>query len=632
MADSTSSMPVGTTGAGGGNMLRITGLNTGLDVDAMVKKMLTADQTKVDNAKKQQQLIQWRQEAYQSIIKDVKDLQNAYFDVTNSSNYLLSSNSYNNMTAASSDATIASAKASATSVAGTYKIKVDQLAQAATISGNQYLVSDVSGWKGGSITFNSTPITLDDSSTSASELVDKINSSIKSSDLSGKVTASLVTSDGKDYIKFTSTSENTISMSSSDIDDIGEKSKNLISASSNSNTKLTELGIDANTYSLTLNGSSFDITVTDSSTIQDLVDSIKNGTDGKVTARFNELTGQFSIQTAATGSSAALSVTGDTGILNKLGLETGKTATGTDAKVSIKEPGSSEYIDTTQSSNNFTINGVSYSITEETTDPVSISVTQDTSKVHDLITNFIDKYNNLIGEIQDKLSEKKDYDYSPLTDSQKSSMSDTDITNWETKAKEGILRNDDNLEQLLNDLTSAFSSPVLGSNNKNVSTLYFGNIGSNSIGIDTSDDVTQGGKLSIVDDAKFTDALTNHADEIMKLFTTTSDSKNSTDKFNQSGIFQRISNIITSNVGVIGSTYNSGTLTKYANLQDDYSISGGGGTGTLPDQIYQQQLLISTLTDRMNDDQTKYYNQFTQLETAMETLNAQQSTLSMYLS
>ncbi len=211
-------------------------------------------------------------------------------------------------------------------------------------------------------------------------------------------------------------------------------------------------------------------------------------------------------------------------------------------------------------------------------------------------------------------------------------MSDTDITNWETKAKEGILRNDDNLEQLLNDLTSAFSSPVLGSNNKNVSTLYFGNIGSNSIGIDTSDDVTQGGKLSIVDDAKFTDALTNHADEIMKLFTTTSDSKNSTDKFNQSGIFQRISNIITSNVGVIGSTYNSGTLTKYANLQDDYSISGGGGTGTLPDQIYQQQLLISTLTDRMNDDQTKYYNQFTQLETAMETLNAQQSTLSMYLS
>jgi flagellar hook-associated protein 2 len=627
MADSTSSsMPVGTTGAGGGNMLRITGLNTGLDVDAMVKKMLTADQTKVDNAKKQQQLIQWRQEAYQSIIKDVKDLQSAYFDVTNSSNYLLSSNSYNNMTATSSDATIASAKASATSVAGTYKIKVDQLAQAATISGNQYLVSDVSKWNGGSITFNGSQITLSKTSTSASDLVSDINKQIsESSDLNGKVTASLVTYADKDYINFTSTSENTISMS-----DIGETSTFF-----NSNTKLSELGINAGTtYSLSLNGSSFDFKATDSSTIQDLADAIKNGTDGKVTARLNELTGQFSIQTSDTGSGSKLSITDSDDILSKLGIDASKTATGVDAKVSIKEPGSSEYIDTTQNSNNFTVNGVTYSLTDVTAEneSISISVTKDTSKVHDLITNFIDKYNNLIGEIQDKISEKKDYDYSPLTDSQKSSMSDTDITNWETKAKQGILRNDDNLEQLLNDLTSAFSSPVLGSNNKNVSTLYFGNIGSNSIGIDTSDDVTQGGKLSIVDDAKFTDALTNHADEIMKLFTTTSDSKNSTDKFNQSGIFQRISNIITSNVGVIGSTYNSGTLTKYANLQDDYSISGGGGTGTLPDQIYQQQLLISTLTDRMNDDQTKYYNQFTQLETAMETLNAQQSTLSMYLS
>ncbi|QCH26964.1 flagellar filament capping protein FliD [Clostridium tyrobutyricum] len=574
MADSTSSMPVGTTGAGGGNVLRITGLNTGLDIDAMVKKMLTADQTKVDNAKKQQQLIQWRQEAYQSIIKDVKDLQSAYFDVTNSSNYLLSSNSYNNMTATSSDATIASAKASATSVAGIYKISVSKLASSAIVEGKNEIKDDKNN--------------------------QSITSSTRLEDIDG-------ITDGK------------ISIGLNYNDGTFESSKSV----------------------------TVDFDVTDTSTIQDLSDAIKNKTGGVVTARFNELTGKFSIQTLSTGelSKLGIDIDSDTsGLFSKFGItSTSGNNIGGNAEFQIKEPGSSAYSDTiSKGSNNFTINGVSYSINEttvtknaddtETDNPISISVTQDTSKVHDLITNFIDKYNNLIGEIQDKLSEAKDYDYSPLTDTQKSSMSDTDITNWETKAKQGILRNDDNLEQLLNDLTSAFSSPVVDSNNKNVSTLYFGNIGSNSIGIDTSKDVTQGGKLSIVDDAKFTDALTNHADEIMKLFTTTSDSKNSTDKFNQSGIFQRISDIVTNNVGVIGSTYNSGTLTKYANLQDDYSISGGGGTGTLPDQIYQQQLLISTLTDRMNDDQTKYYNQFTQLETAMEQLNAQQSTLSMYLS
>lgn len=569
MADSTSSsMPVGATGAGGGNMLRITGLNTGLDIDAMVKKMLTADQTKVDQAKQQQQLIQWRQEAYQSIIKDVKDLQNTYFDITNSTSYLLSSNSYNNMTASSSDATTVSGKASATATAGNYKILIKQLASAANLTGSQ------------------------------------------------------------------------------------------ISAQSGSATKLSDLGISGN-ISLALdynNGGTagsktVTFTATDSSTIQDLEDAIKNQTGGAVTAKFNELTGQFSIQTSTTGSSSTISVTDNNGVLSKLGI-TDKTGTGNDALVAIKEPGSSSYIVSRQSSNNFTVNGVTYSISDVNStnsdiskdkvgqsvvvdavadSPVSISVTQDTSKVHDLITNFIDKYNNLVGEIQDKLSEKKDYDYAPLTDAQKEEMSDTDITNWENKAKEGILRNDDNLQQLLDNLTSAFNTPVVDSSGKSVSTIYFGSIGDNALGIDTSDDYSEGAKLSITDEQKFTDALNNHADEIMKLFTTTSDSTDATDKFNQSGIFQRISDIIDKNVGVIGTTLNSGTLTKYANLQDDYSVTGGSGTGTLPDQIYQQQLLINTLTDRMNDDQTKYYNQFTQLEVAMEQLNAQQSTLSLYL-
>ncbi|KAA8678172.1 flagellar filament capping protein FliD [Clostridium sp. WLY-B-L2] len=568
MADSTSSMPVGATGAGGGNMLRITGLNTGLDIDAMVKKMLTADQTKIDQAKQQQQLIQWRQEAYQSIIKDVKDLQSTYFDITNSTSYLLSSNSYNNMTASSSDATTVSGKASATATAGNYKILIKQLASAANLTGSQ------------------------------------------------------------------------------------------ISAQSGSATKLSDLGISGN-ISLALdynNGGTagsktVTFTATDSSTIQDLEDAIKNQTGGAVTAKFNELTGQFSIQTSTTGSSSTISVTDNNGVLSKLGI-TDKTGTGNDALVAIKEPGSSSYIVSRQSSNNFTVNGVTYSISDVNStnsdiskdkvgqsvvvdavadSPVSISVTQDTSKVHDLITNFIDKYNNLVGEIQDKLSEKKDYDYAPLTDAQKEEMSDTDITNWENKAKEGILRNDDNLQQLLDNLTSAFNTPVVDSSGKSVSTIYFGSIGDNALGIDTSDDYSEGAKLSITDEQKFTDALNNHADEIMKLFTTTSDSTDATDKFNQSGIFQRISDIIDKNVGVIGTTLNSGTLTKYANLQDDYSVTGGSGTGTLPDQIYQQQLLINTLTDRMNDDQTKYYNQFTQLEVAMEQLNAQQSTLSLYL-
>lgn len=653
---STTSTPTGSTGAGGGNMLRITGLNTGLDIDAMVKKMLTADQTKIDKAKQQQQLIQWRQEAYQSIIKDVKDLQSSYFDVAKSANNLLSSGNYNNMTANSLDTTGAvSAKAAAGTAAGTYKIKVNDIAQAAVITStnsvnSQYkIATDVSNWKNGTISFavtGGTTASLDltgftgtgTSTTDVNNLTSYINNQINIKGLNGEVSASVVTdSTGNNYIKFTPASGTNVNMTTSGITDIGDGAKTLISTSSS--TKLTDLKSNLNTsIALQLNYNGKDVTVTldnsnGTATIDDLNTAIKNATGGAVIGKFDDMTGKFQLQTTTTGSTSSLSVESGTSsdLLTALNMSVSASpAQGSDANVTITQPGSTTGTTLTESSNNFTVNGVSYSITGTTDSDVSISVTQDTSKMHDLISNFIDKYNNVVGEIQDKLSEKKDYGYQPLTDSQKSSMSATDITNWETKAKQGILRNDDNLQNILDNLTSAFTSPVLDSSGKSVSTLYFGSHGSNAIGIDTSDDVTQGGKISITDDEKFTDAITNHADEIMKLFTTTSTSTDKATNFNQSGIFQRLSQILTDNVGMIGTSYNSSILTKYANLQDDYSSTGSSGTGTLPDQIYEQQLIITNLTTRMSDDQTKYYNQFTQLETAMEQLNAQQSTISSY--
>ncbi|WP_406547961.1 flagellar cap protein FliD N-terminal domain-containing protein [Clostridium ljungdahlii] len=75
---SDSSMPIGSTGAGGGNMIRLTGLSSGLDVDAVVKKMMAGEQTKLDKAQQDQQTTQWKQEAYQDIIKNIKDLQSSF--------------------------------------------------------------------------------------------------------------------------------------------------------------------------------------------------------------------------------------------------------------------------------------------------------------------------------------------------------------------------------------------------------------------------------------------------------------------------------------------------------------------------------------------------------------------------
>jgi flagellar hook-associated protein 2 len=656
VSSSSYTTPSGMTGAGGGNMLRITGMATGLDVDAMVKKMMAAEQVKVDKVKQEQQLILWKQQAYQDIISSIKDLQNSVFDPLNPSNNLLSQSNYNNLIASGSNATAINATAQTGAASGTYTINVTQIAQSSVIGSDnslntQFKVNNTTNWSGAgnSITFSvdgtnapaidlSGYTTTGDNSKDLPNLASYINNQIsKNASLNGKVSASYVKdSSGADYIKFTPLTTSAIQITSTGVSDITSLNKNFTSASIN--TKLTSLDSTLNTnlsLNLNYNGKAIAVNLDNSAagkngsaTINDLITAIKTATGGQVTGNFDDISGKFILQTVNTGSTTALSITGNS-LTAALGFTGSPYSTGSDAVVQITPPGSTIASTVTESSNNFTLNNMSYSL--NSTGTSTISVNTNTQGVHDKIKNFLDKYNTIIDKIQTKLSETKSYDYPPLTDTQKSSMSAADIASWNVKAQQGILRNDDNLEKLLSDLRSAFVTPVTDASGKSITSLHFGNFGSGAIGIDTpsgANATTDGDKITIVDDAKLNDAILNHSDDLIKLFTTSvTDSKNNLIS-SQSGIFSRIDNIFDNNVGFVGTSYNSGILTKYANVQDDYSIIGGAGGNTLPDQIYYKQLLIKQMTDAMTTKQETYYQQFSQLETAMNTLNAQQAQLS----
>lgn len=114
------------------NSNRITGLATGMDIDEMVKNMLTGEQNKVDKADQKKQLQQWQQEIYRDVIKDVKGLYDKYFSAT-SSNYILSSKMFSTMVVDSSDNSIISATAGVGASSINYKFKVTQLAEGAKI-------------------------------------------------------------------------------------------------------------------------------------------------------------------------------------------------------------------------------------------------------------------------------------------------------------------------------------------------------------------------------------------------------------------------------------------------------------------------------------------------------------------
>ena len=403
-----------------------------------------------------------------------------------------------------------------------------------------------------------------------------------------------------------------------------------LASTTSSSTTLATLGLSqaSDTFDINYNGTKKTITVNKGDKLSDIINNISNATSGAVTASFSELTGKFVLQSANTGSTQNVTISKGTGagealkalgMADATGTPNAAVTAGQDAVLNITPPGGIA-TSVTRTSNNFTIDGITYNL--QTANSTTFTVTQDSQKVFDKIKGFIDKYNAIVDKIQTKLNEKKSSDCQPLTDAQKSQMTTSQISAWEDKAKVGILRNDDNLKKMLTSLRSAFTSAVSGAG------LNFGSYGSNTFGLDTSNEADQGGKIQIVNAQKLKDAISGHSDQVLKLFTNVSSSTNKTTQFSENGIFERINNILTDNVDDTGTTQNRAILTKYANYQD----SGYSGSNTLPDQLYQQAQALKNLNKEYSTKQEAYYQQFSKLETALTTLNSQQAQLSSMIS
>lgn len=629
MSDAT----VTSSSTSGGNKLRITGMASGLDVDATVKKMLEGEQAKVDKAQQDQQIIKWKQELYQDVIKSIKDLQSTFFDSTSADKNILSTSNFAgfDVSYGTSSTTVANITAGVGAQVGNYAVSVLNLASKASVPSSSIVNNTSSAWsaanwdgkKIGFIVDGGTAQAINvTAGTSASDTVNSINNQINSNNtLKGKVQAVVVSG----TIQFQALSDSSVKVDStsttvtSDLDNLKGKVIN-----PSQSTTLGDLGLSgsSDTFNITYNGTTKTITVKSTDKLSDIITNISTATSGAVTASFSQLTGTFSIQSSSTGSSQGILVSKGTGAgnaLTSLGIADGANGSGTDASVKITPPGGTPTT-ISKSTNNFTIDGVSYNLTAK--GDTTVTVSANTDKVCDKIKTFIDKYNTVVDKIQSLLLEKKDSDYKPLTDTQKQSMTSDQITSWETKAKAGLLRNDENLENMLNSLKSAFTTGVTGVG------LTMGKYGSGSIGLDTSTDYDKPGHIDITDISKLKSAISTNGDQILKMFANVSTSTDKNKKFNESGIFSRIKSIFEDNVGFTNTTLNTATLTKYANQQDDFSSTGTSGTNTLPDQIYTQQLLIAKLKQSLSDKSDAYYQKFSKLETAMNTLNSQQSYIS----
>lgn len=364
------------------------------------------------------------------------------------------------------------------------------------------------------------------------------------------------------------------------------------------------------TLRISYDGNDYDFKINGEMSLQQLITTINASDAGKagVSAYLDENNHLAFMVPDKTKAFALQDMTSDgTDILAKLGFDPSNLsrsdvsyeeirATGVDASIQFNGvPGKF-------SSNTFTINGMTFTLKNTNAAAEDITVTHDTQGVFDSIKSFIDKYNDVIDKINGKLLEERYRDFAPLTDVQKEEMKDTDIENWEKKAKSGLIRRDQTLESALNQFRTAFYSVVTGIPSGDLAQL-------SQIGISTME-YSERGKLHI-DEDKLKKALSDNPDQVMKLFTADDNNK---DSRSGDGVANRIYQIADSfNKQLIEKAGSASTT-----VLDSYTIGKN---------LKDMNKRIDTLAQRLSDMEERYYKQFSAMESALNNMNAQSAYL-----
>lgn len=327
--------------------------------------------------------------------------------------------------------------------------------------------------------------------------------------------------------------------------------------------------------------------------LNDVLNRISSHSSLGLTAYYDAESDKVSIATTRTGNNNETGVeikVGNSGFLfDVLHIDENNEQGGTDASVTING------LAITRKSNDFTLNGVNFSL--HNAGNATVTVERDTDQIVQAITDFINEYNKILQQLNDKLSEEYYRDYPPLTDKQKEQLTDTQIEKWEERARSGLLRNDSLLRKIVNDLRLSMSDKVSG-----LST--YDSLA--SIGITTRNYQEKG--LLHIDEDELHKAVETAPDAVMNLFTTDGSTHETT------GIGQRIYEKLKTAIDLL--TQKAGNPDSM--LFDNSSISRS---------IRDIDEKISNMEKRLQNLEDRYWRQFTAMEQAISRMNAQSSWL-----
>ncbi len=365
-------------------------------------------------------------------------------------------------------------------------------------------------------------------------------------------------------------------------------------------------------------------------TKKDLVNAI-NSSDANVTVTYQEAADKFTFTSKVNGASGVIDFGGndDTAkalLSNAFGLDKTEMENGVrgkDAIVAVKYAGSDQVVELRRDSNTFTVDGLTMSLKgtfgygadgnlvnpNDETNAIEINASVDVDKLMDTIKSFVADYNAIVDMVNGELTTKHDRDYDPLTSEQKGELSESEISKWETKAKEGLLYGDSDLRSLSMDLRVVVSGGLL--------TKF------EEIGINLSSSYSDNGKLNI-DESKLRAALETDPESVQKLFTSTA-GKDAEGKETFNGLATNLKNVMNKYVKTIGSMETKGILIRKAGSK---SAAQSLTQNTYYDQLTAIDKMIDKLKARLKTEQDRYISQFSTLETMIANMNSQSSYLS----
>ena len=638
--------------------MRMTGMMSGMDTESIIQELVAAKRTKVDDVKKKQTKLEWKQDAWKELNTKLKNLQSKYL------NNMRFSTAYMKKTTKVSNSSAVSVITGENAVNGVQSLQVEQLARTAYLTGAEMKSAK------GSLTALSKLSDLTGGESIAGSGQIKIQAGSK--EVSMTITADTTISDVMNQLKDAGLNANfdekqqRLFISAKESGEANDFS--IVGLDANGQAALSALGISTGLDAAAeaeyqkwadyvgstdtetaenmkaLYQAELDKSVEGyltsykelTSSIESLQKDLEAATDEENKASIQKIIEQRKEQLAEIEKNINVTTTTD---------EEGNTtytAVATDAliekirqpyvdranyakkvvegKVNISASDGSSKIDGqdaiislnkakfTNSTNVFEINGLTLTALSETKagEDVTITTQDDTDGIYDMIKNFLKEYNSIINEMDKLYNADSASKLEPLTDDEKDALSDKEVEKYEKKIKDALLRRDSNLSSIRTAFTTTMSSGVTVDGKK----MYLSDFGIDTLGYFNAADNEK--NAYHIDGDPDDENTSGNADKLKALISSDPDTVVS--------FFSSLSRELYSSMDKLSSAVEG--YRSYGSFYDDKKMKSDYADYTTK---------IAELEEKVNDYEDKWYSKFSKMETALAKMQSNSSAISSLL-